>query len=79
MFHLVTDFNIHIAHNGEDMGTVPVSFDGTTYSLCDACYDLHAAIGSRRYDTLMSTIMTMVNDGCTYSKIGKTLWRLVAV
>lgn len=79
MLHLVTDFDIHISHDGENMGTVPVSFDGTTYTLCDACHDLHSAIGSRRYMTRMNRIMSMINNGYKYAKVGKTIWRIVAV
>lgn len=79
MLNLVTDFDIHISHDGENMGTVPVSFDGTTYTLCDACYGLHSSIGSRRYTIRMNRIMEMINSGYMYAKIGKTVWRIVAV
>ena len=77
MLHLVTDFDIHIQHDGVDMGTVPVAFDGTNYKLLDACYQLVDVIGNRRHYTLMNRIMRSINKGCTYDKVDKTLWRLV--
>ena len=78
MLNLVTDFEIHITYNKDDMGKTPVSFDGTTFTWCDACYEL-ASAAPKQYSKVMDTILTNVNRGHTYGMFGKTMWRLIAI
>ena len=76
MLHLITDFDLHVTYDKEDMGTVPVSFDGTTYTMCDACYALADAVGSGNHGKVMARIMALINAGHTYGMLRKTVWRI---